>query len=143
MRFLEKEESGDDLVLCGKSEEDLRAMVEWFVEVCRRRRLKINVGNSKVMVMNGEEGLECEIFVDGVHLKHVSEFKYLGFVLDEAGTDKAECSREVASGRRVVGAIRSLFNARDLQIECARVLHETLLVHVLTYVSETVMEGEE
>ena len=26
----------DDLVLCGESEEDLRTMVEQFVEVCRR-----------------------------------------------------------------------------------------------------------
>ena len=37
----------------------------------------------------------------------------------------------MASGRRVEGAIRSLVNARDLQIECARVLHETLLVPAL------------
>ena len=27
----------DGLVLCGDPEEDLRAMVEWSVEVCRRR----------------------------------------------------------------------------------------------------------
>ena len=42
-----------------------------------------------------------------------------------------QCSRKVASGRRVAGAIRSLVNAMDLQIECARVLHETLLAPVL------------
>ena len=48
--------------------------------------------------------------------------------MDEAGVDGAECSREVASGRRVAGAIRSLVHARDLQLESARVLHETLLV---------------
>ena len=38
---------------------------------------------------------------------------------------------------RVAGAIRSLFNARSLQLECARVFHESLLVPVLTYGSET------
>ena len=53
--------------------------------------------------------------------------------MDESGTDGAECNRKVASGRRVAGAIRSLVNARDLQLECARVLHETLLVPVLMY----------
>ena len=42
------------------------------------------------------------------------KFTYIGFVFfcfcffDEAGTDGAECSREVE------GAIKSLFNARDL-----------------------------
>ena len=39
--------------------------------------------------------------------------------MDEAGKDGAECSRKVASGRRVAGIIRSLVNARDLQLECA------------------------
>ena len=63
-------------------------------------------------------------------------------VLDESGTDGAECNRKVASERRVAGAIRSLVNARDLQLECTRVLHETLLVRVLMYGSENVMEGE-
>ena len=65
----------DDLVLCGESEEDLRVMVGRFAEVFRRRRLKVNADKSKVIVMNGEEGLECEVHVD---LEHVSEFNYLG-----------------------------------------------------------------
>ena len=34
----------DDLVLSGESEKDLRVMVGWFAEVCRRRGLKLNVG---------------------------------------------------------------------------------------------------
>ena len=48
----------DDLVLCGESEEDPRAMVGRFVEVCRRRGLKVNASKSKMMVINGEDGLE-------------------------------------------------------------------------------------
>ena len=36
----------------------------------------------------------------------------------ESGKDGAECSRKVASGRRVAGAIRPLVNASDLQLEC-------------------------
>ena len=54
--------------------------------------MKVNTG--KVMVLGGEEGLECEVGVDGIHLEHVSEFKYSGCVLDKSGTDEAECSRE-------------------------------------------------
>ena len=105
----------NDLVLCGESEEDLRAMVGRFVELCKRRGLKVNAGKSKVKVLNGEVGLECEIHVDEVRLQDASEFKYLGCVFDEAGTDGVECSRKVASGSRVAGALRSLVNARDLQ----------------------------
>ena len=74
-------------------------MLGWFAEVCRRRGLKINAGKSKVIVLNGEEGLEYEVNVDWIRLEHVSEFKYLGSVLDESGKDGAECSRKVMSNK--------------------------------------------
>ena len=45
-------------------------MAERFVEVCRRRALKVNAGENKVMVLNGEEGLECEVCVDRIRLEH-------------------------------------------------------------------------
>ena len=104
-----------------------------FVEVCRGMGLTVNAGKSKVMVLNGEVGLECEVHIDEIRLEHVSEFKYLGC------TDGAECSRKVASGRMVAGATRSLVNGRNLQLQYARVLHETLLVPVLMYGSETML----
>ena len=48
----------------------------------------------------------------------------------------------MAGGRRVAGVIKFLINARNLQHECAIVLHETLLVSVLMYGSETVLWKE-
>ena len=75
-------------------------------------------------------------------MEHTFQFKYLICVLDESGTDGAECSTKVASWRREAGAIRSLVDARDLQIECARVLYQTLLVSVLIYGNETMLWKE-
>ena len=56
MRFLEEEREWRLPVLLYV--DNLRAMVGCFVEVCRRRGLKMNESNSKVMVLNGDEGLE-------------------------------------------------------------------------------------
>ena len=56
-----------------------------------------------MMVLGGEEGLGCEVCIDGIRLEYVSKFKYLGCVLEESGIDEAECSRKVESGRRIVG----------------------------------------
>ena len=65
--------------------------------------------------------MKCDFHVDVICLESIfSELKYLGCVLDESGTDGAECSRNVLNERKVAGAIRSLDNARDLQRECAR-----------------------
>ena len=64
----------DDLVLWGESEENLRAMVGHFVKVCMRRGQKVIAGKSKVMVLVGEDGFECEVCVDGIRLEHVLKF---------------------------------------------------------------------
>ena len=37
----------DDLILCGETEEDLRAMVGGFIEACRRRGMKVNAGGTE------------------------------------------------------------------------------------------------
>src|SRR5678816_3730592 len=81
----------DDLVLWGESEESLRGLVKRFGRVCKRRGLKVNVDKSKVMVVS-EDSPQCEVTLDGEQLEQVSEFKYLGYMLDEKGTDDAECS---------------------------------------------------
>ena len=64
----------DDFVLCIELEDYLRVMMGRSAEVCRRRRLKIDAGKSKVMVLNEEEELECEVYVDGIRLEPVSQF---------------------------------------------------------------------
>ena len=46
----------------------MRAMVGRFPEVCRIRCLKVNAGKSNVIVLGREEGLECEVCVDGIRL---------------------------------------------------------------------------
>ena len=91
----------NDLVLCGESEKEWRAMVGQIAESCRSRGLKQNTGKgkTKAIVLNGEKGLECKLHIGGIRLEHVSEFKNLGCVLDKAGIDGAECSSvEVPSG---------------------------------------------
>ena len=58
--------------------------------------------------------------------------------MDESGTDEVEYSMKVESGRREASAIRCLVNAKSLQLSVL-VLHETLLVPVLTYGNETMI----
>ena len=64
------------------------------------------------------------------------------FVLDKSSSDRTECCRKVATGRKVLGVIRSLLNARSLKLECSRVLQEGLFMVILMYGSETAVERE-
>ena len=69
------------------------------MRIGKGREVKVNAGKRKVMIIDGEQGLECKFHVDVIRLEHISEFKYLGWNLDESGTDGAECSRKVTNGR--------------------------------------------
>ena len=60
--------------------------------------MKANADQSKVMVLNGKEGLECEVNVDGICLELVSEFKHLGYVLDESNADEVVGRWRVGGG---------------------------------------------
>ena len=66
----------DDLVLCGESEEDLKAIVGRFIEVCRKIGLKVSAGKRKVIV-KWREGIRGGGLCKWIRLEHVSEFKYL------------------------------------------------------------------
>ena len=88
--------------------------------MCRRRGLKV-IANNRWMGM-GHDWSKCQS-------------SNIWGVLDESGTDNAKCHRKVASGRKV--------NARNLQLEYAKMLHETLLMPVLLYGSETLIWREE
>ena len=55
-------------VFCNKSE-DLRAMVLCFVEAWRRGGLKFSAGKNKILVLNGEEELECEVWMNQAQME--------------------------------------------------------------------------
>ena len=78
----------------------VKTMVERFVEVCSRRSLIVNGEKSEVKALGREEGSIYKDLVEGARLDHVSELKNMcGCVLDESGTDCAECRRKLESGR--------------------------------------------
>ena len=126
----------DDVVFMAKSERELSVMIQNFDYVCKRRGLKVNVDKSKVMIVGENVDHACEVRMNGHVLERVNDFKYLGSVVNDRGTDVDDCNARVASGRKVAGAIRLLVNERNLNMSCVNVLHEKLLVPVLMYGSE-------
>ena len=80
------------------------------------------------MLVSRKIGSLREVFANGNRLEFALECKYLGCVVNEYGTDGAECRRKVASRMKVACAMISLVNNRNLQLECTRALYEALLV---------------
>ena len=62
-------------------------------------------------------------------------------MISDEGADGVECCRKVVCGRRVQSSIRFPVKAKSLQLECARVLCEGLLVPLLIHGIETTVWG--
>ena len=60
----------------------------------------------------------------------------------ESGPNGKECCRKPASDMEVTSVIRSLVNATSLRLECAKVLHDGLIVTGLMKRSKTMVLKE-
>ena len=113
----------DDTVIVADSEEKLCQLVNEFGRVCKRRKLRVNVGKSKVMrCTNREDGNRLNVTLDGEMLEEVGQFKYLGSVIAADSGVEADVRHRVNEGCKVLGAMKGLMKNRGLGMDVKRVL---------------------
>ena len=109
----------NDLVLFVESEEDVWAMVGRFVEVCRGRGLKVNADKSKVIVLNVEEGLECEV---------VYMFRKFN-TWDMFWMNQVHMRQSVVGRWRVVGGLQALLGLWLMLGVCSLIVLRSCMSH--------------
>ena len=99
----------DDTVLVANSEAMLRRLVKEFGRVCKRRKLKVNVGKCKVNVCsrNGSMNL-LDVELSGERLETMECFKYLGSVLTVDETSEKDVSQSIVEGCKLLAATRGM-----------------------------------
>ena len=127
----------DDTVVVADSEEKLCQLVSEFGRVCKRRKLKVNVGKSKVMrCRRREDDTRLNVMLDGEVLEEVDQFKYLGSIISANGGVEADVSHRVSEGSKVLGAVNGVIRNRGLGMNVKKVLYEKVIVPTVTYGSE-------
>ena len=70
---------GDDTALVAYSQQKLCRLVSEFGRVCKRKKLRVNAGKSKVMRCSGYgNGGRMHVILNGKQLEEVDCLKYLG-----------------------------------------------------------------
>ena len=128
----------DDTALVADSEEGLQQLVTEFGRVCNRRKLKVNVGKSKVMrCTKTRNGVGLQINLEGEGLEEVESFKYLGSHVTWEGDVEQEVNSRVRDAGRVMGGMKKLWSNRELGMEVKRGLYESIIVPTALYGAET------
>ena len=113
----------DDTVVVADSKRKLCQLVTEFGRVCERRKLRVNVGKSKVMrCTRNEDGARLNVMLNGEALEEVDQFKYLGSVIATNGGVEADVRHRVNEGCKVLGALKGVMKNRGLGMNVKKVL---------------------
>ena len=101
----------DDTALVADSEEKLCKLVSQFGRVCERKKLRVNVGKSKVMrcLRYGNEG-RMHVILNTEPLEEVDCFKYLESQVVTDGGCERDVVHRINEGYRAWGALKSVLN---------------------------------
>ena len=117
----------DDTALVADTEEGLQQLVTEFGRVCDRRKLKVNVGKSKVMRCTTEENRGgVHINLDGEELEEVESFRYLGSKVARNGEIREEVNSRLGEAGKAMGGLKKVWNNRELGMQVKSVLYPVL-----------------
>ena len=127
----------DDRALVADSEEKLCRVVREFGRVCERRKLRVNVGKSKVMRCSRYgNGVRMHVILNGEPLKEVDCFRYLGSQVAADGRCERDVVHRINEGYRAWGELKSVLNNRGLGIKAKKCLYEGVIIPTAMYGAE-------
>ena len=105
-----------------------------FGRTCERRKLRVNVGKSKVMRCsrygNGER---MHVILNGEPLEEVYCIKYLGPQVAADGGCERDVVHRMNAGYRAWGTLKSVLSNRGLGIKAKKCLYEGVIVPTALY----------
>ena len=91
--------------------------MEDFGRVLERRKLKVNVNNSKVMHCSRQvDWGRLNVSLSGEMLEEVDHFKYMGSQIGREGGVEVDISFRVGEARRAASTVRKLWKKRGLGV---------------------------
>ena len=100
-------------------------LVSEFGRGCERRKLRVNVGKSKVgKCWRCRNGGQMQMIINGEPLEEVDCFKYLGSKVAADGGYEMDVVHRMNELYRVCGGLKSVLSKRRLGIKAKKCLYE-------------------
>ena len=124
----------DDTALVSDSQEKLCRLVSEFGRVCERRKLRVNVGKSKLMRCSRYGNWDrMHVVLNGEPFEEVDFFKYLGSQVAAVGGCERDVVHRMNEGYRAWGALEGVLSNRGLGIKAKKCLYEGVIVPTALY----------
>ena len=94
----------DDLVLLSSTESGLQRTLNSFADACNTAGMKISTAQTEVLHLSRNPD-QCVLQVNGVTLKQVEKFKYLGVAFTSDGRQDEELDTRIGKASAVMRAL--------------------------------------
>ena len=101
-----------------------------------KRKLKVNVSKSKVIVVSKDGGYKADRCLHGEQMEQIECFRYLGIDIHESGRMGKEIGHRVREGERAGGVLTAIWRNKGMSVGAMKEIYEAIVVLTLTYSSE-------
>ena len=127
----------DDLVIFGKTQQELEQNMNILNRELSRRGMTINSKKTKTMVIS-REYKQHSIKIGDDTLEQVDTYKYLGVMIKSNGSQKEEINHRIGKANKVYGQLGNAFvNKRELTIKTKMSIFNSIYCPTLLYGSES------
>ena len=128
----------DDTVLIAEKETHLQEMINIIAKESLSKGLSLNTRKTEVMVITKNKcPPECNIKVDGISLKQVNNFKYLGTLITADGRCIKEIKSRVTQAKATFHKMKNILCNMSLSIEVRKRVLRSYIEPILLYGSES------
>lgn len=120
--------------------EDLQISANTFSNAYTRFGLKINLGKTEVLVQTppNTDPPNTSVSINGVPIKQVDHFKYLGSILASDATCRVDIENRIRSAHAAYGKLcKRVFQNRDLTLKTKILVYQAVVISTLLYACET------
>ena len=126
----------DDIAIVANSEEDLRRALVECNGALTRWGMKVNKDKTEVMMI-ARERRELQIEVEGMMLRCVDSFNYLGMLITAGGEMMDEIENRINKYSANVGQLYPILRERNIPRDVKVVIFTTILRPILLYGAES------
>ena len=127
----------DDLMIFGKTQQDLQYNLNVLNRELRKRGLKINASKTKTMLISREPNTH-EIKLEGEVLEQVNCYKYLGVMITSNGSLKEEINHRISKATKVYSQLGNCFiGKKELTTKTKISIFNAIYCPTLIYGSES------
>ena len=129
----------DDVAVLGSTREEIERTANMLEEVASQWGLTVSLSKTKLLVVNGS--VNCDdlqpLFIGGAAVEVVSDFRYLGAVVESKGEIMKDVEERIARASKAFGALcRPVFHDSTLSLATKRMVYRAIVLGVLLYGAE-------